>query len=100
MLSTLFALHVPLDIVSRLWDVFAFEGDAFIIRAAIAVLIVLEGRLYGTKDEVVSLLGWNGGEGGAGSGIVVAREWRLGNEDDFMLKVRGAGKEEGGFKAT
>src|SRR4051794_11809341 len=49
MFTTLFALHVPIDIASRLWDVYAFEGDAFLIRTAVAVMMVLEGRLYGAK---------------------------------------------------
>ncbi|KAF3912215.1 Drainin [Orbilia brochopaga] len=88
MFTTLFTLHVPIDIVSRLWDVYAFEGDAFLIRTAVAVLTILEGRLYGTAEEVVALLGWEG------TGCMDKGEWRLGKEDEFMAKVRGAGKVE------
>ncbi|KAJ6259853.1 Drainin [Drechslerella dactyloides] len=88
MFTTLFTLHVPIDIVSRLWDVYAFEGDAFLIRTAVAVLTILESRLYGTAEEVVALLGWEG------TGCMDKGEWRLGKEDEFMTKVRGAGKVE------
>lgn len=87
MFTTLFSLHVPIDIVSRLWDVYAFEGDPFLIRTAVAVMTVLEGRLYGTKEEVMELLGWS-------AVCNEKREWRLGTEDDFMVKVRSAGKVE------
>ncbi|KAF3916676.1 Drainin [Dactylellina cionopaga] len=86
MFTTLFTLHVPVDIVARLWDVYAFEGDAFLIRTAVAVLSILEGRLYGTKEEVISLLGWEG------KGCSDRGDWRLGKEDEFMEKVRSAGK--------
>ncbi|KAK6538123.1 hypothetical protein TWF694_011005 [Orbilia ellipsospora] len=88
MFTTLFTLHVPIDIVSRLWDVYAFEGDAFLVRTAVAVLTILEGRLYGTKEEVMALLGWEG------RGCMDKGEWRLGKEDEFMGKVRSAGKVE------
>jgi len=100
---TLFALYVPMDLVCRLWDVYAFEGDPFIIRAAVAVMGVLESRLYGTKEEVVELLGWGDHEkeGGAAwrssiSGKIygVEREWKVGHEDEFMAKVRSAGKQD------
>src|SRR5947209_1680778 len=94
MLSTLFALHIPIDIVSRVWDVYAFEGDPFLVRTAVAVMTVLEGRLYGTKEEVVGLLGWEGGGGVTGKMRGPEREWRLGNEDEFMLKIRSAGKAD------
>lgn len=82
MFSTLFSLHIPLDITSRIWDVYAFEGDAFLVRTAIGVLTALESRLYGSRDEVVALLGWRAGV------------WGLGKEDDFLAVVRDAGKEE------
>ncbi|KAK6536122.1 hypothetical protein TWF281_000369 [Arthrobotrys megalospora] len=88
MFTTLFTLHVPIDIVSRLWDVYAFEGDAFLIRSAVAVLGVLESKLYGSKDEVIALLGWEG------KGCSNRSDWRLGKEDEFMAKVRSAGKVE------
>ncbi|KAF8451524.1 hypothetical protein BGX38DRAFT_1091667 [Terfezia claveryi] len=82
MFSTVFALHCPLDIISRLWDVYILEGDTFLVRTALGVLTALEPQLYGTREEVVKLLGWR------------ARTWKLGQEDDFLEIVRSAGKEE------
>ncbi|PWW73717.1 hypothetical protein C7212DRAFT_359559 [Tuber magnatum] len=83
MFLTLFTLHCPIDIASRIWDIYSFEGDAFLVRTAVAVMTVLESRLYGDAKEVVSLLGWN-----------VKRRWELGKEDEFIAIVRFAGKEE------
>ncbi|KAI5795083.1 rab-GTPase-TBC domain-containing protein [Geopyxis carbonaria] len=82
MFLTLFSLHCPVDITSRIWDVYAFEGDSFLVRCAVAVLTVLESKLYGDRNEVLSVLGWN------------AKPWALGKEDEFMTIVRSAGKEE------
>lgn len=82
MFLTLFALHCPLDITTRLWDVYVFEGDAFLVRTALGVLSALEPHLYGTREEIVKLLGWR------------AKTWKLGKEDEFLRTVRTAGKVE------
>lgn len=82
MLLTLFSLNCSVDITSRIWDVYAFEGDSFLIRVAVAVLTRLESRLYGNREEVLKVIGWN------------SKSWDLGNEDEFMLVVRAAGKED------
>ncbi|CUS09927.1 unnamed protein product [Tuber aestivum] len=89
MFLTLFTLHCPIDVASRIWDIYSFEGDAFLVRTAIAVMTVLESRLYGDAEEVVSLLGWN-----------VKRRWELGKEDEFIAIVRSAGKEEDRSKGS
>lgn len=82
---------LDLETAARVWDVMVFDGDGVIIRTAVAVLGALEGKLYGGKEEVLGVLGWRGGNG-RGS-------WDVGNEEDFMTRVRAAGKEERG-KAT
>lgn len=80
-----------MDIAARVWDVMAFDGDGVIIRTAVAVLGALEGKLYGGREEVLNVLGWRGGrDKGA---------WHVGMEEEFMGRVRAAGKEEKG-KAT
>ncbi|KAI9752930.1 MAG: hypothetical protein M4579_005416 [Chaenotheca gracillima] len=84
MFSTLFTRNLSIDIASRIWDVYVFEGDAFLVRTAVAILGKLEGRLYGGREEVQRILGWES-----------AAEWDLGHEDAFMMWVRHAGKEEG-----
>jgi hypothetical protein len=82
MFLTLFSLHCPVDITSRIWDIYAFEGDSFLVRTAVGIMTVLESKLYGSRNEVLDILGWNAGT------------LPLGKEDEFMAIVRSAGKEE------
>lgn len=69
-----------MDIASRVWDVYVFERDKTLVRAAAAVLARLEGRLYGSRAEILDVLG--------------KEKWDLGNEDEFMATVREMGKVE------
>lgn len=78
-----------IEIASRVWDIMMFDGDAAVVRAAVAVLGGLEGKLYGNREEVLRLLGWGGmGWVRCGGGRV----------DDFMRGLRSVGKEEKGRK--
>ncbi|KAI9796317.1 MAG: hypothetical protein M1833_006402 [Piccolia ochrophora] len=86
---TLFASHLSVDIVSRVWDAYVFEGDALLVRTAVALLGRLEPRLYGSEGEVLGVLGWE-----------AVGPWDVGSEDDFMSAVRSAGKEEWGRNET
>lgn len=79
---------VGLETAARVWDVMVFDGDGVMIRTAVAVLGALEGKLYGSKEEVLGVLGWRGG---IGKGV-----WNVGGEESFMALVRHAGKEEKG----
>lgn len=74
----LFTESLNLDNATRLWDVMVFEGDAVLVRAAVAFLTELEGKLFGagTAEEVYA---------------VVAKGVELG-EEEWMKAVRGAGK--------
>lgn len=38
--------HLPFEACARVWDVMLLEGDAFLYRAALAMLGVLESRLF------------------------------------------------------
>ncbi|KAH7101418.1 rab-GTPase-TBC domain-containing protein [Auriculariales sp. MPI-PUGE-AT-0066] len=42
----LFADHLPLDACARVWDGIVLHGDAFLFRAALALLAALEQRLF------------------------------------------------------
>jgi len=42
----LFINHLPFEVTARLWDVIILEGDSFLFRACIAVLGILESRLF------------------------------------------------------
>lgn len=81
MLRTLFTWLLPSPLASRVWDIFAFEGDKVLIRTAVAVLGRLEGRLYGSRDEVLAIVGWANAKG-----------IDLGEEESFITAVRDAGK--------
>ncbi|KAH7062335.1 rab-GTPase-TBC domain-containing protein [Macrophomina phaseolina] len=78
---TMFCHGPGLDIASRIWDVYVFEGDKSLVRAAVGILDSLEGRLYGTREEILDLLGWN-----------AKNEWCIKDDDAFMRGVRNAGK--------
>lgn len=89
--TALFTGNLALDQVARLWDVYVFEGDAVLVRAAVALLTKNEMALLGTKnvDEVRAALLRNIKQGPDNTQTVVARQ---GEEDAWMRTVREAGK--------
>ncbi|KAJ9645313.1 hypothetical protein H2199_003319 [Coniosporium tulheliwenetii] len=62
LLSGLFCAELGVEITSRVWDVYVFEGDRALVRAVVGVLTCLEGRLYGSKEEVLEVLRVGGGD--------------------------------------
>ncbi|KAK4546133.1 hypothetical protein LTR36_002270 [Oleoguttula mirabilis] len=80
----LFAYNLPPEHVSRVWDIFVFEGDKALVRAAVAVLGRLESKLYGSKEEILDLVSWSN-----------KKAWDVGTEDGFIRAVREAGKVDG-----
>jgi hypothetical protein len=64
---------MPLDILSRIWDIYTFEGDKILLRVAVAVLWHFEAKLYVAKEEVLR--------------TITKEQWDLGKEDVFMKKV-------------
>jgi hypothetical protein len=81
MLRSLFCSQkFGMDIASRIWDIYVFEGDKALVRAAVGVLAKLEGQLYGSKQEILNVLGSSCGA------------CNLGPEDDFIRLVRDMGK--------
>jgi TBC1 domain family member 14 len=56
-LLPLFLDHLPFEACARIWDVLLLEGDSFLYRAALAVLAVLESRLFfPDRRELLELL--------------------------------------------
>ncbi|KAG2368869.1 rab-GTPase-TBC domain-containing protein [Suillus spraguei] len=56
-LIPLFLDHLPFEACARLWDILLLEGDSFLFRAALAVLAVLEPRLFfPDRQELLDLL--------------------------------------------
>jgi hypothetical protein len=79
MFSSLFTDCLNLDQAARLWDVMVFEGDAVIVRAGVAYLTAMEGKLFGaqTSREICNIV--KSGLDNVG-------------EEDWMRVVREAGK--------
>ena len=65
-----------------MWDVIVFDGDAAVVRTVVGILGRLEGRLYGSRAEVLGVLGWGGGGWGVDRDV-----------EAFIRTVRAAGKE-------
>jgi Rab-GTPase-TBC domain len=77
--TSLFTESLTLDNATRLWDVMVFEGDAVLVRAAVAYLTAMEGKLFGAESvrQVYDTIG--GGLDNFG-------------EEQWMNAVRDAGK--------
>ncbi|THH13468.1 hypothetical protein EW146_g6750 [Bondarzewia mesenterica] len=53
----MFLDHLPFDACARVWDVILLEGDSFLYRASLAILAVLEPRLFfPDRKELLELL--------------------------------------------
>lgn len=77
--TSLFTSSLSLDNATRLWDVMVFESDAVMVRAGVAYLVALEGKLFGEESArgVYDVV-----RGGLGSM----------REEDWIKAVRDAGK--------
>ncbi|KAG8732195.1 hypothetical protein FRC11_000081 [Ceratobasidium sp. 423] len=42
----MFLHHLPFEACARIWDVIILEGDSFLYRAALAIIAVIESRLF------------------------------------------------------
>jgi len=63
-------------------DVYVFEGDKTLVSAAVATLARLEGKLYGSKEEIMQAFDFEG-EG----------RWELGGEEEFLGLCREMGDD-------
>ncbi|KZL66262.1 TBC domain-containing protein [Colletotrichum tofieldiae] len=81
--------HLAMDEASRLWDVYVFEGDAVMVRAAVATLMRNEMALLGVKSPGEAKKMIEGGVNKDGRKAVVGDD---GAEDRWMRAVREAGK--------
>jgi hypothetical protein len=78
--QSMFTGCLSLDNATRLWDVLVFEGDALLVRAGVAFLTSLEGKLLGAQSahEICQVI-----KAGLGSSVT---------EEDWMRELRNAGK--------
>lgn len=90
MFTTVFTGQLAVDEAARLWDVYVFEGDALLVRAATAILLRKEMPLLGcsTMQDIMSILGQSNGEDGRKVPVVT----QVGAEEKFITDVREAGK--------
>jgi hypothetical protein len=80
--TSLFCSHrFDMDIASRIWDVYVFEGDEVLIHAACATLAKLEGKLYGSREEVLNAL-------------CSSKVYDLGKDDEFVMLVQQMGSKK------
>lgn len=92
MLSTLFAAHLDVETLSRIWDIYVFESDKLLVRALAGLCSRVESKLYGTKAEVLAILGHKGTDNDV---------WRhLGDVDGVILDIREAGKANNHFDGS
>lgn len=73
MMETLFTGHLELEVLSRIWDVYVFEGDKVLVRAFVGVMGLLERGLYGNREEVMGVIGKREAAVEVGSPEVVVR---------------------------
>jgi len=78
--SGLFTGCLNLDHATRLWDIMVFEGDAVLVRAGVAYLTAIEGKIFGatSSKEVCD--------------IVRAGLDNMG-EEEWVIALRVAGKQ-------
>ncbi|KAM3505397.1 hypothetical protein MY11210_007988 [Beauveria gryllotalpidicola] len=87
--SSLFTSLLTIDEAARLWDVYVFEGDSLLVRAAVAVLMEREMALLGSKtpDEVWAVMAKASTNSTAPRAV-----GEVGAEYKFIQAVRNAGK--------
>ncbi|KAI0005805.1 TBC domain-containing protein [Xylariaceae sp. FL0662B] len=80
--TSAFTRHLNLDECTRLWDVYVFEGDSILIRAAVALLLDTEMSLLSANStaEVQKVLGER------------TKSDEQARVDEWIGRVRGAGK--------
>lgn len=87
--TSVFTSSLAIDEAARLWDVYVFEGDGVLVRAAVALLMDREMALLGSKSVAEVRAALQGGTTSERQGRVVGE---TGAEDRWMQSVRNAGK--------
>lgn len=87
-LSTLYTAFLPLDLATRIFDVFLLEGDSFVFRVAIVLLQILEPRLFNPNLDELSAVFEGTDKGAVG---VVRREKGLLTANGGAIEERDGG---------
>lgn len=96
MFRTLFANGLDLDCLCRVWDIWIFENDRYLIRTAVALLGAMQKQIFEVQGDIhlrrrniQEMLGW-GPFNRNGSGY-----WKFDNPGDgesFVEEIRAAGR--------
>ncbi len=87
--SSIFTSLLAIDEAARLWDVYVFEGDALLVRAAVAILLEREMDLLGSKTPAEV---WTVMSKASTNSTAPRAVGEMGAEDKFIETVRHAGK--------
>lgn len=89
MFTGIFTGHLAIDEAARVWDAYVFEGDALLIRAAVALLLSKEMSLLAAKtvEEVTKALAPASTSETASRAVA-----EPGAEDRFMKRIREVGR--------
>lgn len=82
-LSTMYIAFLPLDLATRVFDVFLLEGDSFAFRVALVLLQILEPRLFNPNLDELAAVFAGADKGAVG---VVRREKGLLTADGGSLE--------------
>lgn len=76
----LFSNQLSFDVVLRIMDIYLFEGDILLLRASLALLKKISFKLYGSKEEVYTLMKVDG--------LDNSDYLEVGEVDEFIKDIR------------
>ncbi|TID29934.1 hypothetical protein CANINC_001445 [Pichia inconspicua] len=79
-----FSNQLPLDVVIRILDIYAFEGDIVLLRTSLALLKKVSFKLYGDRSSCFEVLNIN----------EVRRSLQVGEVEEFIVDIRGILKKK------
>lgn len=79
-----FSNQLPLDVVIRILDIYAFEGDIILLRTSLALFKKISYKLYGDKDSTFEILNIN----------EVRKSLQVGEVEEFVKDIRGILKKK------
>lgn len=92
--GTILSGYFPVNISARLLDVYCFEGDFFLLRSILGMFRQIHYKLFGSKEEVLKLLGSSclnvlNGDNKEDSGELMGFKYLdVGHEEEFVKCIR------------
>lgn len=88
---------LPLDLSTRIFDVFLLEGDSFLFRIALSLLQILEPRLFNPDQSELAAV-FDGTDRGAV--LIVKRQKQVYGEEEVSVEVEEVYTEMGCTEAA